>query len=317
MGLNDSYSQARSQILMRSPIPTVNQAYALIVSDGGQKFVVATSGILGSNPTSQMENYEVAMYSKVEGNQNQNQRFRRNYNLYCEFCKMKGHSKENCYKIVGYPADLKNKRRGNAGTNAIYNVNLMPENNHSTTQDHQQLHVFNYGQNTNVQDYVKTRGSSQSSNVNIENTSLENYALTKTQYEQILQMLNKTSVPNSTLVANVAVTETSNPKKVLLPNGDITPVTHTGSSSILENNTITTELFTGKVKRIGKEHGVLYLLYTSTAERNRMAVLTTKGNDTIEADKSDVILWHGRCGHVSTQTLRKLLLIDIDTIRIE
>ncbi|XP_070040615.1 uncharacterized protein [Nicotiana tomentosiformis] len=35
---------ARSQILMRSPTPTVNQAYALIVSDEGQKSVIATTG---------------------------------------------------------------------------------------------------------------------------------------------------------------------------------------------------------------------------------------------------------------------------------
>ncbi|XP_075080287.1 uncharacterized protein LOC142165810 [Nicotiana tabacum] len=33
MGLNESYSQAKSQILMRSLLPTVNQAYAMIVSD--------------------------------------------------------------------------------------------------------------------------------------------------------------------------------------------------------------------------------------------------------------------------------------------
>ncbi|XP_075077394.1 uncharacterized protein LOC142164113 [Nicotiana tabacum] len=68
MGLNDSYSQARSQILMRSPTPTVNQAYALILSDEGQKFVVATTGILGANPTGQMGSFEAAMYSKIGGN---------------------------------------------------------------------------------------------------------------------------------------------------------------------------------------------------------------------------------------------------------
>ncbi|XP_070048968.1 uncharacterized protein [Nicotiana tomentosiformis] len=32
MGLNDSYSQARSQVLLMSPMPTVNQAYKMIIS---------------------------------------------------------------------------------------------------------------------------------------------------------------------------------------------------------------------------------------------------------------------------------------------
>ena len=29
MGLNDSYNQARSQILLMSPLPSINQAYAM------------------------------------------------------------------------------------------------------------------------------------------------------------------------------------------------------------------------------------------------------------------------------------------------
>lgn len=147
MGVNNFYSQSRSHILMWSPIHTLNQACALIVNDESQEFVVATTRILGSNPTNQLGNYEIAMYSRAKGNQNQNQRFKRNYNVHCEFCKMKSHSKENCYKIVGYHVDFKNNRRGNVGTNAPYNVNVLTEKG-SSAQDHQQattiMLVFNY-----------------------------------------------------------------------------------------------------------------------------------------------------------------------------
>lgn len=72
MRLNDSYSQSRSQILMRRPTPTVNQAYALIVSDERQQFVVATTGTLGANLTRQMGRFEAVMYSKAGVNQNPN-----------------------------------------------------------------------------------------------------------------------------------------------------------------------------------------------------------------------------------------------------
>lgn len=51
MGLNGIYLQARSQILMINPMPTVNQAYSMIVSDESQKVVSSSSGILGANPT--------------------------------------------------------------------------------------------------------------------------------------------------------------------------------------------------------------------------------------------------------------------------
>ncbi|XP_070035465.1 uncharacterized protein [Nicotiana tomentosiformis] len=116
MGLNDSYSQVRIEILIRGLTLTINQTYALIVSDEGQKPIPAITRILGAYLTGQMGSFEAAMYSNARGNQNQNQRFRRNYNdTYCEFCKMKGHSKENCYKIVGYPVEFKNKKKKEMG----------------------------------------------------------------------------------------------------------------------------------------------------------------------------------------------------------
>ncbi|XP_055814317.1 uncharacterized protein LOC129883737 [Solanum dulcamara] len=47
MGLNDTYHQARSQILMIDPLPTINQAYAMIVGDESQKAVVIGINNLG------------------------------------------------------------------------------------------------------------------------------------------------------------------------------------------------------------------------------------------------------------------------------
>ncbi|XP_019230786.1 PREDICTED: uncharacterized protein LOC109211675 [Nicotiana attenuata] len=113
-------AQARSQIIMRSPLPTVNQAYSMIISDESQKTIAATSGILGANPAITTGNYDVEMYTRNMGNQ----RYKKNYNIKCEFCKLKGHSKENCFKIVGYPPDFKFKKKGNIGTggSAAYNV---------------------------------------------------------------------------------------------------------------------------------------------------------------------------------------------------
>lgn len=93
MGLDDNYLQARSQILLMTPLPSVNQAYAMIIGDESQKAVTSNpAGLLGAMPDN------VVMYSKANS-----QKFKKKYNLYCEFCKMKNHTKENCYKLVGYP----------------------------------------------------------------------------------------------------------------------------------------------------------------------------------------------------------------------
>lgn len=50
MGLNDSYSQARSKILMMKPIPTINQAYAMLMSNESQRVVAAFASVLGPPP---------------------------------------------------------------------------------------------------------------------------------------------------------------------------------------------------------------------------------------------------------------------------
>ncbi|XP_075085054.1 uncharacterized protein LOC142168292 [Nicotiana tabacum] len=60
------------------------------------------------------------MYTRIGGNQHK--KFKKNYNVQCDFYKMKRHSKENSFKIVGYPPDFKPKRRENVGNNnATYN----------------------------------------------------------------------------------------------------------------------------------------------------------------------------------------------------
>ncbi|XP_070017608.1 uncharacterized protein [Nicotiana sylvestris] len=114
IGLNDSYSQARSQIIMKSKIPTVNQAYAMILQDESQKLVAG-----GSYSTESID--PTALFSSKIG-----QKQRRNFNVECDFCHLKGHTKEecyklmkcdycnrkghlkaNCYKPIGYPTDFK------------------------------------------------------------------------------------------------------------------------------------------------------------------------------------------------------------------
>lgn len=92
MGLNESYGQARSQILLMNPLPTINQAYAMVISDESQRSVGAATGILGANPTS--TGYDSAMFSRdndlyPKGNEStvftrgvqQNKQFKKSHSL--------------------------------------------------------------------------------------------------------------------------------------------------------------------------------------------------------------------------------------------
>ncbi|XP_075101989.1 uncharacterized protein LOC142177399 [Nicotiana tabacum] len=115
MGLNDNYEQARSQILMTSPTPSFNKAYAMLVERESERSVANTSTV--------GEGIDLAALLAGKGGNYQNyQKPKRNWNVQCDFCHMKGHTKEGCYKIIGYPQDFKNKKKGN--TNTAYNVQV-------------------------------------------------------------------------------------------------------------------------------------------------------------------------------------------------
>ncbi|XP_019244427.1 PREDICTED: uncharacterized protein LOC109224294 [Nicotiana attenuata] len=331
----------------------------MVISDESQKAVAATSRILGANPAITTENYDVAMYTKNMGNQ----RYKKNYNIQCDFCKIRGHSKENSFKIVGYPPDFKSKRKGpgsyNNGTRAgpaAYNA-LAKIPQHQPNVSYQQASQMINGQI-------------------IDNSLPQIGAFTKDQYEQILQILNKTNLEgnNNNSSANVAgmstallvsncpkawiidigainymvsdinmlnqesIVENTNPKRVCLPNGEISNVTHTGTSSISARSTLSNifhlpqfkfnlmsvskmtkelacaatfyphfcifqDLFNGRVKEIGKERDGLYILLSQLAKKNMNFSLLVK--EVLSAE--DINLWHKRFGHVSLSVLRKMV----------
>ncbi|XP_070012657.1 uncharacterized protein [Nicotiana sylvestris] len=128
MGLNDSYSQARSQIMMMTPVPSINKAYSLLVDVESQRNL--------ANFTQMMQvtegNDSTAMYGNKNPNPGTGQFRAQKKTLICDYCNYKGHTRENCYKLIGYPQDfksnLKMKKKGsNSGTYANHvNTNYSP-----------------------------------------------------------------------------------------------------------------------------------------------------------------------------------------------
>ncbi|XP_075099178.1 uncharacterized protein LOC142176037 [Nicotiana tabacum] len=90
MGLNESHEQAKSQLLMMIPAPSVNKAYSMMMERESQRAIAHTS--------------------------------------------VPGHTRENCFKLVGYPADFKHKKKENTFPTANFAGNtgdsgtLMPIN---------------------------------------------------------------------------------------------------------------------------------------------------------------------------------------------
>ncbi|OIT26265.1 hypothetical protein A4A49_62260, partial [Nicotiana attenuata] len=171
-------------ILMKSVEPTLNQAYALVVEDESQR---STSGTSHTGLNSIAEGNDItALWSSAArgGSVHKN---KRNFSIYCDFCKMKGHSKENYYQLVGYPADFKGRRKpvqGNTGGHQHQRANAAYHGDFSKAGGY-----CNAGQ-TEAQPQISGGGVT--------------ITFTPEQYNQILQILNKENV--SEISANIAGT---------------------------------------------------------------------------------------------------------------
>lgn len=109
MGLNESYLLIRGNILMMTPLPTVSQAYALLIQEERQR-EVNTTVQFGGDSTSFHVNTNKGKVSFQKSNADNKGG---NKVVECRYCKKKGHTIDKCYKLHGFPANYsfnRNKR---------------------------------------------------------------------------------------------------------------------------------------------------------------------------------------------------------------
>ncbi|XP_075095529.1 uncharacterized protein LOC142173778 [Nicotiana tabacum] len=105
MGLNERYSNIRSNVLAKRPVVTVNEAYAIVTQEESKRSL----GVVDTHkePLTMLAGRGQDFKGKRPG-------------IICEHCGYKGHLKENCFKIIGYPADFKSKRKNQTGGGKVY-----------------------------------------------------------------------------------------------------------------------------------------------------------------------------------------------------
>lgn len=95
MGLKDSYSSIRSQILLMSPLPSVNQAYSLLCQEESHRNVL-TFQPNADTPTT-------VFYSASSKPSPDSVKY--------SHCHIPGHTKESCFRLIGYPPGHKLHKR--------------------------------------------------------------------------------------------------------------------------------------------------------------------------------------------------------------
>ncbi|XP_075080493.1 uncharacterized protein LOC142165993 [Nicotiana tabacum] len=315
IGLNESYSKSRSQIMMIYPIPSINKAYSLLIDQESQRSLAnftqtnhTTEGIEGVVFYRSKNSTSTGGYFKFIKNQVQ-----------CEFCHYKGHIKENRYKLHGYPSDSKGKKKGQNSGVYTNNVSGLVFPNADETGNQQ----GSYGTQSGIQQ-VQHAYMPQFAQTTPNNSPAAPF-FTKEQYQQILQMLAKENEegPESssklaaagtliTLISNFlkqnwiidtgasnhmtsqldALTScqsipSSEKCKVQLPTGNVVYVSHKGTSS---------DLYSGQVNGIGKEEHGLYILQGGLSQNSTATPINKYVHTTILTDSKCIVISGGHIG---------------------
>ena len=120
MGLNESYTAVRGNILMMSPLPSLSQIYSLLAQEEKQRQVRS-----GSQFQTESTSFSANTNASNGGNASKGSASRRQdgrrSNLFCEHCKKSGHTVDRCYKIHGYPNSANNRPGGRGRFNKVAN----------------------------------------------------------------------------------------------------------------------------------------------------------------------------------------------------
>ncbi|XP_009788206.1 uncharacterized protein [Nicotiana sylvestris] len=101
---------------------------------------------------------------------------------------------------------------------------------------------------------------------------------------------------NSDMLKTMTGLPDSSKGSVNLPKGKTVRIICKGSYKLTDHDVIHDDLYTGKVKGIGKEKGGLYLLIPKGSNRNKMAQRIN--SCLVEGMQTDITTWHRRLGHV-------------------
>ncbi|XP_023920081.1 uncharacterized protein LOC112031589 [Quercus suber] len=337
-GLNDVYSQVRTQILMMEPTPSIDKAFSLVIQEERQRS-------LGFNLGSSIETTALAVKNQsfTHGYGNTSKNFKGNTGKgrpMCRYCGKLGHIKEKCYKLVGFPPCYKQKGK----TPMANQISLEGDQSQSQFEDLcngnfpfsseqcQQLisllntHAFASGSCEGVHSANSTINLNLASGTSC-NLFQENMYLSMQHSVFAVNPVNMTAFNGETWVLDTGATDhiihsislftkitSSISTFVQLPNGEKVTVTHIGTIQITSTLVLENDLACWKTIGVGKLHNNLYLLQAPSDCRSLSgapSILQSIFNSLVHSVSSFPIvsksyLWHLRLGHVSDSKLSAL-----------
>lgn len=162
-GLDSTFNQVKSHILLMEPLPNVRAAFSIIYrEESNQK-----NGSLNSN-TARTQTQNSAFVAKT-GDQ---KRFKgKNTNLQCKHCGLKGHTIERCYKLIGFPKDFKSKNDVFNSNKTVVSNNASSENLSSGSSDQSDRHYLSSQEYNRFLSLIGSKHEGEEVNANMAGTS--------------------------------------------------------------------------------------------------------------------------------------------------
>ncbi|XP_019234896.1 PREDICTED: uncharacterized protein LOC109215314 [Nicotiana attenuata] len=129
MGLNETYVNVRSNILLMNPLPSLDNVYNILLQDEKQRQVIPTTHF-----SSDMASLHASANNKPPSQPNLNKQYNQRLNfdhsnqrmnlgqhkgsLFCKYCKKNNHTIETCHKLHGFPQNFKFTKGRKYGTAA-------------------------------------------------------------------------------------------------------------------------------------------------------------------------------------------------------
>ncbi|XP_070015500.1 uncharacterized protein [Nicotiana sylvestris] len=222
---------------------------------------------------------------------------RRNYSLECDFCHLKGHTrnecyklmkcefcnktghlKENCYKIIGYPSDFKQKKKANAVMNGAgqQGMTVSPTTNIYQPNSNVELAQFFTKEQYNQLLQWLSKGSTAGASANMAGKCFYGNVALCENLELCKWIVDIGATNHMTGDKSLLKNETSvgNSGQVQLPTGDSTSISHMGECQLTGGD----DLLSGRVKEIGRKEEGLYILSAALGKTmNRVFAATSKG----------------------------------------
>lgn len=228
MGLDEAYMPIRTQILSMVPRPKIQQVYGILIQEEDSQNTPKRSSFPEMSALYLSQNKRSP---SITSEQQPNKGYRKD--LFCNYCKMPGHTREFCYKLNGYPPGHKlhkgTSTYNNRGNKAIANnVTVIDDSTGQLHETNQNLQLDSLRINQQQIDKLIAMLDLPDKMVNhVAGTT----PLVPVSNENIEWLIDSGSTDHITSHKNILkdIKPVTEPYSVSLPNGHRTTVTHTGS----------------------------------------------------------------------------------------